>query len=182
MAEKSALIREETRCIVTRYLDYNHRKRGSDHRWTYTQACYIIPHMMASGNHTAQSMVWAILQPSGGLDTKQVNGQRINDLKNILTLDLTVYGHFTALDLWLTPVEGRSDTYRVEGTSVHALRNLLLRKNPVTFTSTDPQERPLPDPLLLSLHRACVHILHLSGAMKHILHVLRAEELLMETN
>ncbi|KAI0047436.1 hypothetical protein FA95DRAFT_1606036 [Auriscalpium vulgare] len=166
IAEKAALIREDNRCILTRYLDYDHRKRGadrgSDHRWTYTQACYIIPHMMTSGHLTAWSMVRAILQPSGGLDTKQVTGQRVNDLENILTLDVTAYGHFTYLDLWLTPVKGRSDTYGVEGTSIDVLEDLLLRKNPVTFTSTDPQERPLPDPLLLSLHRACVHVLHLN--------------------
>ncbi|KAI0047440.1 hypothetical protein FA95DRAFT_1606040 [Auriscalpium vulgare] len=129
-------------------------------------------------------MVRAILQPSGGLDTKQVNGQqnvqRVNDLGNILTLDITAYGHFTYLCMWFTPVEGRSDTYRAEGTVIDVLDGLLLRENPVTFTSTDPQERPLPDPLLLSLHRACVRVLHLSGAMHHILDVLGAEELMME--
>ncbi|KAI0047537.1 hypothetical protein FA95DRAFT_1605966 [Auriscalpium vulgare] len=181
MAEKSALIREDNRCILTKYLDYSQRSRGTDPgpRWTHTQACYIIPHMMTSGNHTA-SMVRAILQPSGGLDMMQVNGQRVNDLENILTLDVTAYGHFTYLCMWFTPVEGRSDTYRVEGMTVHALRNLLLRENPVTFTSTDPQKRRLPDPLLLSLHRACVRVLHLSGAMRPISDALRVEELMME--
>ncbi|KAI0047532.1 hypothetical protein FA95DRAFT_1678990 [Auriscalpium vulgare] len=178
VVQKAALIREDNRCILTRELDHNeHWRRGLTHETlpTRTRACHIIPHKLVSGHITARSMVRAILQPSGGLASKQVEGQQMNDLRNVMTLGVLADEIFTCMELWLTPVEGRSNTYRVDSSRQDLLKKL--PENPVTFTSADLKELPLPDPLLLSFHRACVRILHLSGAGPHLAGLMIAKDL-----
>ena len=46
----------------------------------------------------------------------------------------------------------------------------------VTFSTTDPENLPLPSPSLLALHATCCKVLHLSGAAEHIMKVYRDAE------
>ncbi|KAI0047469.1 hypothetical protein FA95DRAFT_1606064 [Auriscalpium vulgare] len=180
-ASELALAREDNRSMLTRLLDYDiWSKRGGDLtiETTFTATCHIIPHQMVSGHNTGRkrSVVRAILEKPG-LDMKPVDGEQINDLENILTLDVGTHKLFAALEIWFTPVEGRSNTYRVEARNLGTLARRV-PENPITFTSTNPKEYPLPDPLLLSLQRTCARVMHLSGAGVHIWKVMEVEELM----
>ena len=46
----------------------------------------------------------------------------------------------------------------------------------VTFSTTDPQNLPVPSPSLLALHATCCKVAHFSGAAEYIMKVYRDAE------
>lgn len=48
--------------------------------------------------------------------------------------------------------------------------------NPVTFTSSNLEDHPLPANEFFQLHRACARVFHLSGAAEYVRSIVRDEE------
>lgn len=74
-----------------------------------------------------------------------------------------------ATDFWL-----QDDTYRVEAVRPGLLGSIV--HNPVTFTTTNPDDYPLPAKQFFQLHRACARVFHLSGVAEYIEDIIRDEE------
>ncbi|KZP06574.1 hypothetical protein FIBSPDRAFT_733223 [Athelia psychrophila] len=145
-----------------------------------TNACHIIPQKMAAGHRiqaeVSSSMnVLSVLERWGAVRLDEINGAQINCLENIMTLSLWAHDKFDNMALWFKHID-------VSGSFMSSAINALftvIPTNPITFTTKDVTTHPLPDPLYLSLHRACCRVLRLSGAAEHIQEVRRRED--MET-
>ncbi|KAK0449776.1 uncharacterized protein EV420DRAFT_1275047, partial [Desarmillaria tabescens] len=112
--------------------------------------------------------VYAFLARLGGEDVLDIlNGNDINRLDNIITLCRYLHEPFDKLQMYLTAIKVwvyncRDHTYAVETLFDKMLSHI--PENPVTFTTDDPENFPLPSPFLLALHRACARVAHFSGA------------------
>lgn len=48
--------------------------------------------------------VWSVIKSFTNIEFKELNGENINSLVNVITLDTPVHGFFGSLDIWLEAV------------------------------------------------------------------------------
>ncbi|KAF9242093.1 hypothetical protein BU15DRAFT_44401 [Melanogaster broomeanus] len=110
-----------------------------------------------SKHHYAASM-WAIMTRFGYKDLPQeLNGGNVHRLENILTLDL-----------WFEPTD-TPNKYNIcwsDWTPPGV-------PTTVEFTTSDPEELPLPSPTYLHIHATCAKVAKLSGAGDYIDNLLK---------
>ncbi|KAK0467013.1 uncharacterized protein EV420DRAFT_660011 [Desarmillaria tabescens] len=117
----------------------------------------------------------AILSRFGKTDIfKKLDVGDLNHMSNMMTLTTLLHWSFDALHICLVAVEGQPNTYRIEALLPGVLRTI--PENPVTFTTSDEQNLPLPSPVLLALHRACVRVAHFSGAGAYVSDLLSDDD------
>ncbi|PBK69277.1 hypothetical protein ARMSODRAFT_1004521 [Armillaria solidipes] len=107
---------------------------------------------------------------------EDLNVGDLNHMSNMMSLNCSIHQFFDALYMCLVAVEGQPNTYRIEAFVPGVL--FTIPENPVTFTTSDETILPLPSPVLLALHRACVRVAHFSGGGQY---VDGAEKLELET-
>ncbi|KAF8877202.1 hypothetical protein BD779DRAFT_1558588 [Infundibulicybe gibba] len=166
-AEHSALVRDNFRCVVSGVLQceaVHHNKElfqeGLDRslRADITDCCYIIPEPRSKLKHA--SSAWAVLGSFGyGQILKDLEGNKIHSLKNVLTMATYLRNMFGALTLWFeaTNVPNR---YKVCTTRplVFAVNNI---PRFVEFKSTSPKTLELPP-------STCCRVAHMSGAVEYL--------------
>ncbi|TFK36257.1 hypothetical protein BDQ12DRAFT_725293 [Crucibulum laeve] len=131
--------------------------------------------------------IWVMLR-FGGIDVvNELNEENIHKLDNVLTLDRNVHASYSSLQTWLEamvklflyesdfPVinlqQSTPDKYTVK--TLHPYQQHDIKDNPITFTSSDPNNFPVPSPTYLGLHAAIARVFHLSGAEAYISRVTR---------
>ncbi|KAK0449775.1 uncharacterized protein EV420DRAFT_764327 [Desarmillaria tabescens] len=121
----------------------------------------------------------AILSRFGKTDIfKELDIDDLNHMSNIMTLNSSIHRFFDALHMCLVAVEGQPNTYRIEAFLPSVLNTI--PENPVTFTTSDEENLPLPSPALLALHRACTRVAHFSGAGSYIDDLLEMDDPVVE--
>jgi len=100
-----------------------------------------------------------------------IKGCDIDRAYNAITLTRELHGRFGDLDVHLdhAPCSG-PHTYVIRETKPSRFPDPLL---PVTRTLFTAQSIDLPSQRLLSLHRACAFVMHLSGAAEYVNRILR---------
>ncbi|CDO70811.1 hypothetical protein BN946_scf184801.g2 [Trametes cinnabarina] len=133
-AKKSALVRDNFRCMVSGKVDDNSERAGLTQRLpnemiTVTQCCHIFPDALEAvsparhgDKEQAVSSVWTFLDRFGFQDVcKELMGATAgfnpHHLENILTLEINAHVLFDRLDLWFEAVEGQPNMYHVGITS-----------------------------------------------------------------
>ena len=112
---------------------------------------------------------------------EDLNGDRIHNLENLMTLSGDLHADFDALAFWLEETVGSSKPFFIaeakswlqeEPNRYHTravLPGILRHRVPkfVTFTSSN-NSLPLPDYRYLRLHAACAKVTNLCGAGDYI--------------
>lgn len=99
-----------------------------------------------------------------------LSGRLIHRLENIMTLEYNCHKAFDELALWLKPVEGLQDTYRVYEAR-QGLKEIMRVPDIVTFSTET--EFPLPCPAFLALHALCCEVACMSGAAEYLMDIER---------
>lgn len=96
-----------------------------------------------------------------------IEGSEIDRPRNAMTLTNNLHLFFGDFQIFFKPIEGSSNTYRIDTFLPHAALNNML---PVTRTLFVTHERTIepPSPRLLGVHCAIAHILHFSAAGAYI--------------
>ncbi|KAK0239126.1 hypothetical protein EDD85DRAFT_951344 [Armillaria nabsnona] len=97
---------------------------------------------------------------------EDLNVDDLNHMSNVMSLGSAMHRFFDGLHMCLVAVEGQPNTYRIEAFVPGVL--FTIPENPVTFTTSDEKILPLPSPVLLALHRACVRVAHFSGGDQYV--------------
>ncbi|KAI9058870.1 hypothetical protein FKP32DRAFT_1597177 [Trametes sanguinea] len=182
-AKKSALVRDNYRCMLSHKVDELSERAGLTRRlpneqFAATQCCHIIPDALGNvscertgNNEHAPASVWTILGRFGYRDVCEelggaTAGTNLHRLENVLTLEQLAHTLFDRLDLWFEEMEGEPHVYRV---------GLVPSRTPADFGYPDrvrfESHRPglaLPSPRYLKLHAACCRLAHLSGAAEYV--------------
>ncbi|OCH92920.1 hypothetical protein OBBRIDRAFT_772567 [Obba rivulosa] len=165
------LLRDNHRCMLTRKVHKSVYPKFSEVPpntfLSEIQCAYILPHSINQdldkpdkAQYTAR--VWTVLKEIGYTNLSDLlSGQGIYSLENLLTLEPNVHTEFDTLSLWLEPVTGTSNCYRIG--SIYPITAWQISDEYVTFKS-NVAGLPLPDPDLLNLHATCCKVAHLSGA------------------
>lgn len=115
--------------------------------------------------------------------THLIDGQDIDRPYNALTLTHALHMRFGGLEVYFEPPPPAEDAPQKNTYVIRSTQSYAWRRNPrfplrrTLLTSPNKTIDP-PSPRLLSMHRACALILHLSGAGEYIEKILRDEELL----
>ncbi|KAH8925826.1 hypothetical protein BT69DRAFT_1077769 [Atractiella rhizophila] len=177
-AKRSALVRDNFRCIISGRLDSNADDfidaEDGDATIERTECAHIFSEPTNSNSNDAEMADYAskactILQTFGYPEIrKELEGHSVHRLSNIMTLSATIRDWFDNLKLWLQPTIV-PNVYNVETREDHDRKVFHRYKVPrqVTLTTRDPQ-LDLPDPKYLGLHSACCRIAHLSGAADYL--------------
>ncbi|KAF5310811.1 hypothetical protein D9619_008045 [Psilocybe cf. subviscida] len=177
-SKKSALVRDDFRCLVTGEYDVDSLSPNDPLLATLgagditrTKCCHVfnestswdvLPVTDPNKRSWAASM-WATMSRFG-YDSlpEDLNGDKVHRLENVLTLSHVIHGFFDSLEIWF--VETGDNEYRLE--SVPGPAEIFARNYPtVKFTSAKPDlDLALPSPDYLAIHAACAKVAHLSGA------------------
>jgi hypothetical protein len=138
--------------------------------------------------------VWEVIQRFGCISLNELNGNDINRLENVMTLEKTQHSIFGVLCSWLEAVDVSSvystlrsafsdfsfskqhepNTYRIRATDrLH--HSALPIGQLVTFRTTDVKLK-LPDPRYIALHAACAQVIDASGMGRHLDQILTDQE------
>ncbi|PBK92936.1 hypothetical protein ARMGADRAFT_1165250 [Armillaria gallica] len=180
--KQNASKRDRRQCMLSRYHDAQymddlshfepkHPLLSVQEPFCYVREARIIPKRqvdIADGKrqakHEYSTRASSILSRFGKIDI--FDELNVDDLSNMMTLNVSIYEFLDGLGMYLTAVEGRPNTYKIE--VLHPPFLNMIPENPVTFTTPDEKSLPLPSPALLALHRACARVAHLSGAGRYV--------------
>ncbi|KAF5372029.1 hypothetical protein D9615_008120 [Tricholomella constricta] len=165
------LKRDGARCVISGIMDMRHALKhlqvyqpGDEYK--YTEAAHIIPFgINKTHSNQARAKSAEIITLFTGIDISEVNGNDINRLENVMTLSLDEHKKFGGFDIWLEPLEGQQNAYKLGKANPFA--SSLPAGTIIQFTDNQTQ-LPLPDPRYLALHAACAKIAHASGAAETI--------------
>ncbi|KAF8548275.1 hypothetical protein OG21DRAFT_1423357 [Imleria badia] len=173
-ARNHAMTRDNHRCMITGLKDHN-QPDGQ----VAVQTAHIIPQSVNKniGEHTAKRFqsagVWSILSMfSRDTIIKDLAGNRIHRLENILSMNIYSHALFDELKLWLKPVEDAPHTYRV-CTVTDSIRLVPGGSLPERVTFSTATDLPLPHPEFLALHALCCEVAWMSGAAEYIMDIER---------
>jgi len=187
-AKKSALKRDNYRCVVTGWADStSFTLMSADDRQTYnlhanppprtsTNFCHIFPpstNWDFNPNDPDEKKkkyagnVWAIINSFRTIDIlTQLDGDKIHSLENGFTMDSSLHDQFDDLRLWFEHIV--DNTYRLGAVDPGIGALIHLQPNPIiTFTSTD-HNLPLPNSEYLKLHAAVCRVAHMCGAAGYL--------------
>ncbi|KAF7316399.1 HNHc domain-containing protein [Mycena indigotica] len=127
------------------------------------------------------TLVSVLIDEAQAKDDK-ASSSGVHDLRNIITLESSAHNLFEKLRMTFEPVPDSENTYNIK--FMHAYHILPTAKQTITFENWAPTHKiahantklPLPDPRLLSLHCACAHVAHLSGAGEMLDRVLDRDD------
>ncbi|KDQ09866.1 hypothetical protein BOTBODRAFT_147975 [Botryobasidium botryosum FD-172 SS1] len=184
-AKVMALKRDCYRCVLTGMIDVASARKPTPHYAMYvgntagvpqehTNGAHIIPAHLNQGvadmlsNEIARFYTGGVLtalELFGGIQLKELNGDDLHRTDNMMTLSLSAHTHFDQLNIWLEAVPDNPNTYTLRRANP---AYLLGYPDIVTFTTTDPELLPLPNPRYLAYHAACARIAHMSGIVEYI--------------
>ncbi|KAK0239757.1 hypothetical protein EDD85DRAFT_462036 [Armillaria nabsnona] len=188
--KQNASKRDQRRCILSRYHDVQymsdlshfepkHPLLSVQEPFGCVREARIIPKRQANiaddnrqAKHEYSMRASSILSRFGKTDIFEE--LKVDDLSNMMTLNSSFCELLDGLDMCLTAVEGRPNTYKIEAFDSTIL--YMISENPVTFTTPDEKSLPLPSPALLALHRACARVAHLSGAGRYVHDLLDTDD------
>ncbi|KDQ09867.1 hypothetical protein BOTBODRAFT_178609 [Botryobasidium botryosum FD-172 SS1] len=185
VAKVLALKRDRYRCVITGVIDSVSAKKRTPHYVEYagnrvgaelqgTNRAHIIHAHLNQGvtDMLASEVacfyadgVSAVLMLFSGIELNELSGDGLHRTENMITLSLPAHDHFNKLEIWLEAVPGVPNTYTLHKTDLDYLMNA---PNIITFSSTDPELLPLPDPRYLAHHAACARVAHMSGIAEYI--------------
>ncbi|CAE6424793.1 unnamed protein product [Rhizoctonia solani] len=131
----------------------------------YTECWHILPLRLTKDirNNLAEgtefATVFDILERFGGISHPELKERGLHHWTNILTVEKALLWYLDNLCVWLEPVEGAGNSYRVGKRSPKIRCDL-----PDTITFATDMNLPLPDRRYLALHAACAKVVHMSGA------------------
>ncbi|KAF5350969.1 hypothetical protein D9756_008340 [Leucocoprinus leucothites] len=197
-AGKNALIRDQFRCMVSGFYDYDsvryipaaHEARQADlahpglsGRCVVTEAAHILPEGTETVFPDAQASemaddyvasLSAVLERFGQVDPAELAGPAHHRLENIMTLHTEIHTFFDSLVVWFEPTSEPNE-YIIGRADPTILLNSLPHTATVTFTSRC-DELPLPNPRYLVLHAACARVVTFSGVYPYIIRLLDRED------
>ncbi|KAI9567970.1 hypothetical protein HD554DRAFT_2172717 [Boletus coccyginus] len=175
-ARAAAMNRDNNCCMITGWKDYKHG--GS----TVVQASHIIPEATnknigeerrkARDARVFQSGgAWAVLSMFTYISIiKDLAGNRIHRLENILSLNFYCHQLFDDLCLWLKPVGDVPHTYHVRVAKEELKLHQRIPER-VNFSTTTTL--PLPHHEYLALHALCCEVAWMSGAAEYLMDIER---------
>ncbi|KAN0082941.1 hypothetical protein V8E55_008736 [Tylopilus felleus] len=174
VAKDHALIRGNWRCVVTGVIDCRapaHIIAQLDPTTVgvYTQCAHIIPEATYFGvepentKHDYSASVLAILKRFG-YDINRFNGENVHSLTNVISVESNVHEAFNRLMLYFEATS-QEDCYEVKWFGLKPYPNV---RQFVKFSTSDPENLPVPACELLALHATCCKVAHLSGAAEYI--------------
>ncbi|KDQ13403.1 hypothetical protein BOTBODRAFT_188638 [Botryobasidium botryosum FD-172 SS1] len=117
------LQRDNYRCVITGVRDpilaHNPSERAKrDPPFLHTIAAHIVPFSFAPKSESAakivqSSKIFEAISRFGGYPFIDELGGNINRLENVFTLTGDMHTLFGNLEMWLEPVEGNTNTYRI---------------------------------------------------------------------
>ncbi|KAH8930256.1 hypothetical protein BT69DRAFT_1275674 [Atractiella rhizophila] len=179
-AKQSALIRDRFRCVLSGRVDQDAAdlssdildEENSDALIGRTECAHIFSettnaNLEDEAKAKYASNAWMILETFGHPEIqKELEGQNVHRLSNVMTLDAPLHDWFDKLKLWLQPT-GEPNVYKIEARNERLVfRNHRVPRQ-VRLTTQDAQ-LDLPNPKYLALHAACSRVAHLSGAADHL--------------
>ncbi|KAA1472197.1 hypothetical protein DENSPDRAFT_778029 [Dentipellis sp. KUC8613] len=177
-AKRLTLARDGCRCMLTGKMHSAHRETvysvqhpGEFVPHTITECAHIFSvstntnlndsEKVMSRDYTAN--FWSIIKSFGYVSIQpKLEGSDMHSLQNLLTLAIDVHRAFNGLKLWLEPISGAPNRYRI--LSRYDPREIDIVNPVVHFTSHTDPPLPLPDPDYLHIHAACCKIALMSGA------------------
>ncbi|KAF8138929.1 hypothetical protein EV363DRAFT_553096 [Boletus edulis] len=184
-AKYHALIRDNWRCIVTGTLDRRVPERIAQFDPTTvavnTRCAHIFPEATYFGVEPKSkennkldysASVLAVLKRFG-YDIGSFNGENVHCLTNVISMEFNVHEAFDRLKLYFEATS-QKDCYEIKWFSCKPYPNV---REYVKFSTSDPENLPIPACELLSLHATCCKVAHLSGATEYI-----DEIIVMQTN
>ncbi|KAN0074642.1 hypothetical protein V8E55_011691 [Tylopilus felleus] len=169
-AKDHALVRDNWRCVVTGTTDRRAPKRilaqlDPMAPAIYTQCAHIIPKAMYFG-----------VEPKSkentkrfGYDINRFNGENVRSLTNVISVEANVHEAFDRLELYFEAMS-QKDCYEVKCFGPKPHRDV---RQFVKFSTSDPENLPVPARELLALHATCCKVAHLSGAAEYIDEIYR---------
>ncbi|TRM67609.1 hypothetical protein BD626DRAFT_545011 [Schizophyllum amplum] len=120
--------------------------------------------------------LWGILEYFGqGNLLHELKGPKVHRLENIISMSHDFHDRFDSLSLWLEPVAGQEQQYRIRGPMEYTLAiGVYSEDGTVKFTTPDERLYPLPSPQYIALHAAACKIACMSGAADHFEKIDRA--------
>ncbi|KAF8437264.1 hypothetical protein L210DRAFT_3406198, partial [Boletus edulis BED1] len=180
-AKYHALIRDNWRCIVTGTLDRRVPERIAQFDPTTvavnTRCAHIFPEATYFGFDYSASVL-AVLKRFG-YDIGSFNGENVHCLTNVISMEFNVHEAFDRLKLYFEATASFGITAYFLGHDTHRWFSCKPYPNVreyVKFSTSDPENLPIPACELLSLHATCCKVAHLSGATEYI------DEIVMQTN
>ncbi|KAH8919308.1 hypothetical protein BT69DRAFT_1284910 [Atractiella rhizophila] len=178
-AKESALIRDNLRCILSGKVDHrfapdNLRKDRNNQISPpgLTHCAHIFSESTNTNlddehkrNHAANA--WAVMDRFGLSEIRrELEGQKIHRLSNILTLDSALHDLFDNLQLWLQPT-AESNVYNIGAQDEELVFEGYRIPRSILLSSRNPRLE-LPNPEYLRVHASCCHIANLSGAVSYL--------------
>ncbi|KAH0548328.1 hypothetical protein GP486_007985 [Trichoglossum hirsutum] len=194
----TCLARDNHRCVISGYFDQataedresfvdDSNRPLTDGEILVTEVAHIIPHALGQSMHenaplsSEKSKFWDVMKMFHPEMEHLLNGVEIDRPFNAMTLTADLHRSFGNLRWYLEEDshQPKQHTYLFKDSpGVRARVNPMFRPRDegerVQFVSANNTD--LPEPGLLSLHRACARILGLSGAGEYIDKLLRDDE------
>ncbi|KAI9455641.1 hypothetical protein HD554DRAFT_1032484 [Boletus coccyginus] len=181
-AKDRALVRDNWRCVVTGILDCRAPERiiaqlDPTTVGVYTQCTHIIPEDMCFGVEPKSkenikldysASVLAVLKRFG-CDINRFNGENVHSLTNVISVESNVHEAFDRLMLYFEATS-HEDRYEVKWFGLKPHPNV---RQFVEFSTSDPENLPVPAYELLALHATCCKVAHFSGAAEYIDEIYR---------
>ncbi|KAF8447183.1 hypothetical protein L210DRAFT_3641146 [Boletus edulis BED1] len=184
-AKYHALTRDNWRCVVTGTLD----RRAPEHiaqldptaAVVHTRCAHIIPESTYFGvqpkskenNKLDYSASLLAVLKRFGYDIDSLNGKNVHSLTNVISMTSDVHEAFDRLELYF---EATASFVKWFGRKPFTGSV----REPVQFSTWDPENLPVPARELLALHATCCKVAHLSGAAEYIDEIYRdADELVV---
>ncbi|CUA71490.1 hypothetical protein RSOLAG22IIIB_09617 [Rhizoctonia solani] len=174
-AKTNALNRDNYRCALSQTVDMRTYmkfpglgKQLGDNPpliMHYTECWHILPLRLTKdirnnlAERTEFATVFEILERFGGISHLELKERGLHHWTNILTVEKSLLWYLDNLCLWLEPVEGADNSYRVRKRFPRIRSDL-----PEIITFATATNLPLPDRRYLALHAACAKVVHMSGA------------------
>ncbi|KAN0091134.1 hypothetical protein V8E55_004700 [Tylopilus felleus] len=176
-AKDHALVRDNWRCVATDIIDRRAPKRitaqlDSTAVQIYTQCAHIIPEATYFGVEPKfkentkldySASVLAILKRFG-YDINRFNEENVHSLTNVISVQADVHDAFDQLMLYFEATS-QEDCYEVKWFDWKPHPNV---RKFVKFSTSDPENLPVPACELLALHATCCKVARLSGAAEYI--------------
>lgn len=187
--KKYTLYRDGYRCVATHAWDEPSLSLpaveakfalSSADRTVMTEAAHILPFSVMSADTNKilfkKCTIWSVIKSFTNIEFKELSGNNINSLTNVITLDTGVHKFFGPLRIWFEAVPGKANTYKIKKSQDRVLRGIVDEGTEVIFTSPDPEAYPLPDPRYLAFHAAVAKVVHMAGMAEHLDDILRKYE------
>jgi hypothetical protein len=147
---------------------------------TTTTAAHIVPFSLMSADTNKalfkKCTIWTVIKSFSSIEFTELNGDNINSLTNVFTLDLNVHRFFGELKIWFEAVSGKLNTYKIKKAKEYLLRDTVEDGAEVTLKSPNENDFELPDPRYLALHAVLARVVHMAGMAEHLDDIIRKYE------